>query len=64
MSTTHTIPLAVIVRAAAALKAAKHSPVGLPLATTAWAEVNRSYSELDHHLEKLFAGQEVELSDD
>ena len=64
MSTTHTIPLAVLVRAASALKAAKHSPVGLPLATTAWAEVNRSHGELDYHLEKLLAGQEVELSDD
>ena len=64
MSTPHTIPLAILVRAAAALKGAKNSPAGLPLATTAWAEVNRSHGELSHHLEKLLAGQEVELSDD
>jgi hypothetical protein len=51
----------VLVRAVAALKVAKDTPVCEPISKEAWADVMRSHNEMQYHLERLLAGQKVEV---
>lgn len=47
----------VLVRATAALKAAKDAPVGTDLPVSTWTAVMHSHGELRTHLEKALANQ-------
>jgi hypothetical protein len=60
--TTHTIPLAVLLRATTALKIAKECPVTAPLTGDNWISVSRAYSELNSHMEMVLRNQTVELT--
>ena len=58
---THTIPVAVLVRAAAALKAAKHAPTGTHLSVPVWHAVMLSCNEMHAHLELVLKDQQVPI---
>ena len=58
---SHTIPIAVLVRAAAALKAAKTAPTGTHLSVSIWHAVMISANELQFHLDILLKNQEVSV---
>jgi hypothetical protein len=61
VTVTHTIPLEVLVRAAAALKAVKNSPIGgLPSET--WSEVLHAHSALQYHLTMLMRDQAITVA--
>lgn len=60
--TPHTIPVTVLLRAAAALKAAKDLPVQTTMPISTWTDVMRAYCELHGHLDLLLAGQAVPIN--
>lgn len=60
--TTHTIPVAVLVRAAAALKAAKEAPSGQSLSVPVWHAVMVSCNEMQGHLELVLKDQQVPVA--
>ncbi len=62
MSTPHAIPFAVLLRATAALRAAKDAPTGTHLSVSTWAEVMRSHNEMRYHLERLLESQEAPVA--
>lgn len=53
MTTPHTIPVSVLIRAISALKAAKDSPVSAPISHSTWAAALHAHSELTMHVEIL-----------
>ena len=57
----HTIPLAVLMRAAAVLKTVKDFPSGQPLTVPVWHAAMVSSNELHAQLDFLLKGQEVEV---
>lgn len=62
MSTPPTIPVAVLVRAAAALKAAKDMPVGTSMPHATWVTVMRSSNELQILLDTLLKDQAIPVA--